>query len=81
MNGATGRRAASVRRGRRQWSRPLLTPGEWLDREAAAGRMPARLSERQVAFLVDLIVRVRDREERAAQARRAGRPRRSGGGG
>jgi hypothetical protein len=60
-----------------------MTAGQWLDREIAAGRLPARMSERQVAFLVDLVVRVREREVRAAQrmgARRAGRPRRSGGG-
>jgi len=43
--------------------RPLLTPGQWLDREKAAGRLRARLTERQVAFLVDLVVRVGERKE------------------
>ncbi|SRR6266487_1729031 len=58
----------------------MLTPGQWLDREKAAGRLPARLSERQVAFLVDLVVRVGEREERAAGLKtRAGRASRSAG--
>jgi len=82
VTAVTGRSMATKRANRR--GRPLLTPGQWLDREKAAGRLPARLTERQVAFLVDLVVRVGEREERAAQrkvARRAGRPRRSGSGG
>jgi hypothetical protein len=42
--------------------------GEWLDRKEQAGRLPAALSVRQVAFLVDLISRLRDREERGRRA-------------
>ena len=70
MTGASARRVS--RRGR-----PTLTAAQWVDRERAAGRLPAHLSQRQVAFLVDLVVRVREREVRAAQrmgVRRAGRP-------
>jgi hypothetical protein len=52
--------------------RPRLTPREWLDREIAAGRMPAQLSPRQVAFLVDLILRVAEREEMTRRRRTAG---------
>jgi hypothetical protein len=76
----SGRRGQRSAGGRAYADRMRREVAEWEAREIRAGRMRAALTVGQVAWFVDLLTRVAEREElMARQGRmRRGRPRRIG---